>query len=135
MSDLATSSPKPTGKVRGPGMVILLTIVTLGIYGLFWQYKTFKEMKAYSGVGIGGGLGLLLAIFFAIANSFIMPGEVGDLYAAEGQAKPVRGPTGWWVFLPLVGWFVWVVKVQGALDRFWQEHEGASDPTHGAPGA
>src|ERR1700724_2814644 len=75
----------PVGKVRGPGTVILLSIVTLGIYGVVWQYKTFKEMKDHSGAGLGGVVGLLLAIFLSIVNWFEMPAEVGNLYAAEQQ--------------------------------------------------
>ena len=112
----------PVGKVRGAGMVILLSIVTLGIYGLVWQYKTFREMKAYSARGIGGGLGLVLAIFLGIVNWFVMPAEVGNLYAAEQQPKPVSGLTGFWVLLPLVGGIVWLVKTQGALNRYWRAH-------------
>jgi hypothetical protein len=32
---------------------------------------------------------------------------------------PVTGITGLWLLLPLVGAFVWFIKVQGALNRFW----------------
>ncbi len=112
----------PVGKVRGPVVVILLSIITLGIYGLVWQYKTFKEMKDFSGNGIGGGVGLLLAIFISIVNCFLMPSEVGALYAGDHQPGPVSGMTGFWVLLPLVGYIVWIVKTQGALNRFWQAH-------------
>ena len=35
------------GKIRSPVVVILLSLVTLGIYALYWQYASFKEMKAY----------------------------------------------------------------------------------------
>jgi Domain of unknown function (DUF4234) len=112
----------PVGKPRGAGIVILLSIVTLGIYALVWQYKTFREMKDYSGAGIGGGLGLFFAIFISIVNWFLMPSEVGNLYQAEGQAKPVRGLSGFWVLLPLIGGLIWLVKTQGALNRFWRAH-------------
>ena len=116
----------PVGETRGAGVVILLSIVTLGIYSLVWQYKTFKEMKDYSGRGLGGGVALLLAIVFAVVNVFAMPAEVGNLYAAEGQEKPVSGATGCWVLLPLVGGIIWLVKTQGALNRFWQSHGAAA---------
>ena len=26
---------------------------------------------------------------------------------------------GFWNLIPLVGWIIWVVKVQGALNRVW----------------
>ncbi len=86
--------PGQLGKVRSPWIVILLSIVTLGIYGIYWQYAMFKEMKDYSGQGIGGVLGLVLAIILSIVNIFVMPSEVGNLYAAEGQPKPVKGTDG-----------------------------------------
>jgi hypothetical protein len=112
------------GKVRNPWAVIGLSIITLGIYGLYWQYATFRDMKAYSGQGIGGGLGLLFAFLIGVVNVFLMPAEVGDLYAAAGQEKPVRGPTGFWVLIPIVGGFIWIIKTQGALNRFWEGAQG-----------
>ena len=111
-----------TGKFRGPWVVIGLSIITLGIYALYWQYATFKEMKEYAGKGIGGGLGLLFAILLGIINVFMMPAEVGDLYATEGQAPPVSGMTGFWILLPFIGGFVWIIKTQGRLNDFWESH-------------
>ncbi len=110
------------GKLRGPWLVILLSIVTLGIYGLYWQYATFRDMRQYSGQGIGGVVGLVLAFLLGIVNIFLMPAEVGNLYASDGQVKPVSGLTGFWVLLPIVGGFVWIVKTQGHLNRFWEAH-------------
>jgi hypothetical protein len=102
--------------------VILLSIITLGIYALYWEYASFKELKVYSGEGIGGGLGLLFAILLGIVNAFMLPLEVGRLYAREGQPEPVTALTGFWVFLPIVGGIIWVVKTQGRLNDFWLAH-------------
>ena len=110
------------GIVRSPVTVILLSIITLGIYHLYWQYASFKELKGFSGEGIGGGLGLLFAILLGIVNVFLLPSEVGHLYAREGRAEPVTGLTGFWVLLPFVGWIIWVVKTQGRLNEFWESH-------------
>src|SRR5581483_11121810 len=96
--------PGPVGKVRSPLTVLLLSIVTLGIYALYWYYKTFEEMKEYSGEGLGGLLGLLLAFFCSIIAAFILPNEVGQLYVKEGKdPPPVSAITGLWVLLPLIG--------------------------------
>lgn len=111
------------GEPRAPLTVVLLSIITLGIYGLVWEYKTFQEMKEYSGEGIGGGLALVFAFLLSgIPNIFMMPAEVGNLYAREGKEKPVSGATGWWVLLPLLGAFIWLWKSQGALNDFWTSH-------------
>ncbi len=111
-----------TGKIRNPWVVIGLSIITLGIYALYWQYAMFKEMKDYSGKGIGGGLGLLFAILLGIINVFMMPAEVGDLYAGEGQQPPVTGLTGFWILLPFIGGFIWIIKTQNRLNDFWEAH-------------
>jgi hypothetical protein len=110
------------GKIRSPVVVILLSVVTIGIYGLYWQYATFKEMKAYAGEGIGGGLGLLFAFLLGVVNVFLMPHEVGNLYVREGKEAPVSALTGFWVLIPIVGGIIWVVKVQGRLNQVWEEH-------------
>jgi hypothetical protein len=40
----------------------------------------------------------------------------------DRQHAPVRGITGLWFLLPLIGSIVWFVKVQGALNRYWETH-------------
>ena len=119
----------PIGKIRSSVGVILLSIITLGIYSLIWQYKSFKELKDYTGQGIGGGLGLLLAIVFGIVNIFLLPAEIGNMYASAALDKPVSGKTGWWIFLPIIGGIIWVVKVQGSLNHYWESHATAVPAT------
>jgi hypothetical protein len=46
------------------------------------------------------------------------------MYKEDGQENPVSGWTGLWNLLPYVGVFVYLAKVQGALNRFW-ESKGA----------
>jgi hypothetical protein len=107
------------GQQRKPLTVILLTIVTCGIYGLWWYFRNFDDMKDYSGEGVGGMLGLLLAIFCGIIAVFLLPAEVGNLYEREGKDKPVSALTGLWNLIPIVGWFIYIYKVQGGLNDFW----------------
>jgi Domain of unknown function (DUF4234) len=115
------SGPGPVGQVRGTGKCVLLAIVTLGIYAYFWYYGVHKEMQQYrNGQGLGGGLALVLAFFVGFVMPFLTAGEVGGLYEAHGQAKPVSGVTGCWIFLPFIGGIVWFVKTNGALNSFWQ---------------
>ncbi|WP_202879373.1 DUF4234 domain-containing protein [Nocardioides cynanchi] len=115
---LATTGP--VGSVRSTGVGILLFIVTLGIYGLYWYFKSHDEMKRYSGEGIGGGLALVLGFFVGIVMAFLTPMEVGKLYERRGQPAPVSALTGLWILLPLVGGIVWFVKTNCALNDFWR---------------
>ena len=118
--------PVPVGdggvvKVRDPVVVVVLTIVTLGIYHLYWIYQVYRELKETQRDGIGPVLGLILAILLGIVNWFVLPSEIGNMYERQGKQKPVRGVTGFWNFLPLIGWIIWLVKMQNALNRQWEE--------------
>ena len=130
MSEAAAAAPPaaaaPVGQHRGPWFVALIGLVTLGIYLIYWAYKSGDEIKRYSGEGLGGVLWLVIWVVIGIVMWFVAPSEVGKLYSREGQTAPVSGKTGFWLFLPLVGYFVWVIKVQGALNRFWASKSGAA---------
>ena len=115
----------PLGQQRGPWFVALIGLLTLGIYWIYWYYKTGEELKRYSGEGLGGVIWLVIGLVIGIVMTFVAPSEIGNLYARDGQEKPVSGKTGFWIFLPLVGYFVWAIKMQGALNRFWAS-KGAS---------
>jgi len=106
----------PLGQPRGIGFGILIFIVTFGIYGYYWTYMTFEELKNHrGGQGIGGAIALILMfVGGAIAIPFIAGSELGNMYAEDGQEKPVTGLTGLWILLPIVGAIVWFVKVQRA---------------------
>src|SRR6188474_1495557 len=66
MASTATTSARgPVGETRSIGLSILWFILTLGIYGIYWVYKTQEEVKRYSGNGIGGVLGLVIYILLS----------------------------------------------------------------------
>jgi len=114
------------GETRSIGKSILLAIVTLGIYGIYWTYKTQDEIKRYSGNGVGGVLGLVIYLVISPVTFFVVPSEVRYMYEdLDGGTSPVRGTTGLWILLPFAGPIVWFVKVQGALNRYW-ESKGVS---------
>jgi hypothetical protein len=115
------------GIIRVPITVLLLGIITCGIYFFFWYYNTFEEMKDYSGEGLGGLVGLLLSIFCGIITIFVLPAEVGNLYERDGKEKPISGMTGFWMLLPFIGGIVWLFKVQGRLNDFWESKGATKD--------
>jgi Domain of unknown function (DUF4234) len=125
----APSAGAPLGKPRGIGFAILIFIVTLGIYGLYWVYKTHEEIKQDTGEGLGGVLGLVVWILIWPVNAFVIPSEIGKMYARDGQEPPMTGWTGLWLFpgfLLIIPAIVWFVKVQRALNRYWRSKAGAA---------
>ncbi len=113
----------PIGQVRGTGTAILLTIVTVGIYPLYWYYVVHEEMKRHTGQGLGGGLALLIAFLVGAVQPFITSHEVGELYTRRGWRPPVSGLTGLWYFpgmVILVGPLVWFIQTNGAINDYWK---------------
>lgn len=116
-------APGSLGQTRGTGKMVLLFLVTFGIYGLIYYYRVHEEMKTHTGRGLGGGLALVLALLVGVASPFILSDEVGKLYSARGQQPPVTGATGLWYIpgiLILVGPFIWFAKTNKALNEYWQ---------------
>ena len=114
----------PVGKVRSTWAVIGLSIITFGIYSLYYYFATHEEMKQHSGQGVGGAIGLVLALFtLGLVTPFLLPNEIGNLYARQGRPRPVTAVTGLWVLLGsfiLVGPLVWLIKTNGALNAYWR---------------
>ena len=126
----APSTSGPLGQPRGIGFGILLFIITLGIYSLYWVYKTQDEVKEHSGIGVGGVLGLVIWILVSPISWFLIPSEIGKMYKADGRDAPFTGWTGLWVLLPIIGGIVWFVKIQGALNRYWESKAAATAPAN-----
>ena len=118
----------PLGRPRGIGFGIFLFIITLSIYGWYWAYHTQEEMKQHTDEGLGGIVGLVVWILLNAVTAFTIPSEIGNMYAKDGREKPMTGWTGLWLFpgaILIVPAIVWFVKVQGALNRYW-ESKGAA---------
>ena len=130
---MAAGNTGPVGKRRGVGFGILLFIVTLGIYGWYWAYKTQEEMRQRTGEGLGGVVGLVIWILLNPVSAFVIPSEAGKMYAKDGRRPPVNGWTGLWLFpfgFLIVTAIIWFVKVQSALNDYWEAaaHQTSAPP-------
>lgn len=120
------STSGPLGQPRGIGFAILLAIVTLGIYTLYWVFKTQDEVKEHSGIGVGGVVGLVIYIVLSPVTWFLIPSEIGKMFKADGRTAPFTGWMGLWFLLPIIGAFVWFIKIQGALNGYWESKAGSA---------
>jgi Domain of unknown function (DUF4234) len=123
LSTTATGNTGPLGHPRGIGFGILLFIITFGFYSWYWVYKTQEEVKQHTGDGLGGVLGLVVWIIISPISAFVIPSEIGKMYQRDGQQPPINGWTGLWLFpfgFLIIPAIVWFVKVQGALNRYWE---------------
>jgi len=115
------------GKTRNPWGVWGLSIITLGIYHLYWYYKVNSEVRDYdSSIDVEPGISLL-AQFIPIANIVSMVKTAGRIARAEstsgaaGRCSPVIG------FLLIFVLGTWVVYYQGQLNEVWAQH-GSPEP-------
>ena len=132
--DTPASNTGPLGQPRGIGFAILMAIITLGIYTLYWVFKTQDEVKNHSGQGVGGVLGLVIYIVVSIVTWFLVPSEVAKMIKQDGRTAPFSGWTGLWLLLPIIGAFVWFIKIQGALNRYWESKSTAGSLPMNEPG-
>ena len=107
------------GRARSSGLTITLAIVTLGIWTISWSYSNGEELKRYRPAGLGGTAYALLHIFIHPVVWFLMADEVGKLYQDAGEEPPVTAIWGLWILLPVIGNFIWYVRVQNSLNDFW----------------
>ena len=83
------------------GLTILLTIITLGIWGFLWTYRTSEDLKKYNGDGLGGVLGIVIYLLISVVLMFTIPNEIKNMYERDGRPSPITAVWGLWFLLPL----------------------------------
>ncbi len=122
-------APGPIGRPRSTGLTIVVSLVTCGLWTIIWSYLNGEELKNYRREGLGGVGYLLITLLISPVTMFLMAGEVEQMYREAGAEPPITTLWGLWFLLPLIGNIVWYVRMQEALNGFWQAR-GAT----GAPG-
>jgi hypothetical protein len=118
----------PIGKPRSVGLTILVTIVTFGFWTWLWSYWNGEELKTYRPVGLGGVIYLLFTFFFFPVTMFLMANEVEQMYKEAGEQPRITTLWGLWFLLPLIGNIVWYVRIQNAINEFWQARGASMSP-------
>ena len=120
---------------RNPLGVLGLTIITLGIYGLYWYYKANEEILRYTGdqtispsrslLAVIPGFLLIVPPFIAYYNTSNHIVQMQEQRGIQSQVSPALV-----VILALVIWFGMAAYVQEHLNRVWDSAAagGAQSP-------
>jgi hypothetical protein len=117
MTQPSPASRGSVGQPKNAGREAILSLVTCGLYGLFWDYTTFEELKQYNGEGLGGLIGLLTCWIFV--GYFLLLVEIQKMFEANGKKAPFEPIFALWLLVPLYGIYKYITTVQSALNDFW----------------
>ena len=105
-------------KNRSVVSVIILTIITCGIYGIYWAYDTLNSMEQVSGreSSVGSVVVLLLCIFFP-SIGYLLYGM-----AADEELNMIKGMRGMQqvdnkVMYMILGFFLPIVLIPIVQDE------------------
>jgi hypothetical protein len=123
MAEMVTIGGKQYKK-RNPLGVLGLTIITLGIYGLYWYYKINEEILDYTGdqtisptrslVAVFPGAILIVPPFIAYWNTANHLLEMEQKRGIQSQISPALV-----IVIALVIWIGMAAYVQEHLNRVW----------------
>lgn len=133
---MATDLQLRTANVKQQSLwaVLGLTIITLGIYGIFWYYRVNREMR-----DIGGAYGddslaatspglAVLALFVPIVNLFTLHNtgrRVQKAQAITGHAADYSMAVHW-ILILFTG--LWPLYTQHVLNAVWTTTDAAAAP-------
>lgn len=111
------------GQDRPVWKVVLLYIVTLGIYRRVWLYKVNKEIDGHAALGLNHGLNLFLLILPVVGPSIVTFQTAHRLNHNLEASRPLAyGPT-WALWLatlvPILGNGFFLGWTQDRLNKYW----------------
>ncbi len=107
------------GTTRNPWVVWLLVLVTLGIYGLYWWYKTNEELAEYDPSIEVNPLLAMLALFVPICNIVTLWRTGTRVGQAQQTATGTANASGGIAFLLALLFSLNFVYLQSNLNQLW----------------
>lgn len=100
-AEAPTDDHGPPGTRRSPGKVVLLMLVTLGVYKLYWLWKTSREIDRFAGDGRSAhkvvkwgavpfaiGMALVVVMPIVLVLGAPAPAAQPELARTDGEAAP-----------------------------------------------
>lgn len=138
-TDVFIAESQTRAKIRNPWGVLGLSIITFGIYGIFWWYYINRELrdlgraKGVAGLGDNPTLSTIAYVLggFALAIPTIWTLVTTTRRAQHGQRAQGHQPfSGWLAALVYIGTLGigTAVFLQYAMNRIWEEATVAPPP-------
>lgn len=140
--EVQISGTNAVGKIRNPLGVIGLTLITFGIYGIFWYYYTQKELaemgRAQNTEELGTNPGT--SVLAVTLGAFILVPPFVSIYNAckrLNAAERLTGQQGMeagllfllWLFISPIGFYMY----QSELNKVLQAQAGVAPATPQVP--
>ncbi|MCL2072056.1 MAG: DUF4234 domain-containing protein [Oscillospiraceae bacterium] len=113
----------PVGTNRSPVTVIILSIVTCGIYSIYWHYVVGKEVNAALGKEAVNPMLVLVSLICApVLFYFIYTLDKAMIELAEEKGKHYSSNFALWIVCALlagVGIYIEMMQVQSTLNDIW----------------
>ena len=114
------------GKTRSGVLVVILTIITCGLYGLYWYYVVMEDMnKAMNRQYMSSVLLLILAIIcFPFAWYILYKVDQGMVEVCTQEGVLYKENFILWLLLTLVlgvGVIVAMIQITGAYNKLWEK--------------
>lgn len=115
------------GEVRNPTTVWILSIVTCGLYGLYWYYTMGNELKNYLGKEELNPVMDILIVFLCSFYAWYLPIKYGKLIQEAqmraGLPNPEDQGVRFLLFMLLCGYGY--ALMQEELNKIWEAGGGA----------
>ena len=112
------------GQVKDPVVVLLLTVVTCGIYGLVWLYDIGDQInKALDKEAVKPVYVLISILCFPILYYYIYTLDLALIELGESREVPYTPNFVIWIITMLfgVGLFICEIQTQTFLNQVWEK--------------
>ena len=118
------------GKTQNPMVIILLTLVTGGLFMIYWTYTAIIDVNKLTGKeAVNPILGAIIAIY----GWYIIDKELVEIYKAEGLPERKPGFV-MWLLLCLVcgiGSYVAIYQMVNSFNEIWAKRGGTPSGSTG----
>ncbi|MCL2755353.1 MAG: DUF4234 domain-containing protein [Oscillospiraceae bacterium] len=107
------------GKTESPVTLIILSIVTCGIYFIIWSFRVTKEINDAAGRELVPGWAPIAGIFIVFVEMFFMDKAMQEFMPMKGKSWDSKFVL--WLLLSFVGVgaIMYLYQMQTALNEAW----------------